>query len=398
MSNLNYEVVKAAVDQYGSQRKAAEALEVARSTVQYHLKMGEVSTDPAEKVLHRNCVVIGEDVKDVPYFWYKNEEVSVFIDRREKPRTYEDVRDELIAAMSQHAPVYDKIEYSNDRDHLLVVDPADIHIGKLSKVYETDSEYNIDIAIERVDRGISDVIAKSSAFKIEKIVFVIGNDVIHIDNIRRTTTAGTPQDTTGQWWEMFFEAKGCYVRAIERLTEIAPVHVVFCPSNHDFQSGWMLADTIYSWFRNNPNVEFGEDQRNLSMKHRKYVEYGDNLIGFTHGDTTKEKDLVTLMQHEARASWGRTKYSYLYVHHYHHKIRNTFGKDSQKLEKDHIGFTVINTARQSSPENNTYVEYVRSPSAPDGWHSRQGHVARQAVEAFVHHPDNGQIARFTSFF
>jgi hypothetical protein len=197
---------------------------------------------------------------------------------------------------------------------------------------------------------------------------------------------------------MFIEAKKCYVRAIERLTAVAPVHVVFCPSNHDYQSGWMLADTIFSWFRNNPNVEFGDRQLNLSIAPRKYIEYGDNLIGFTHGDTAKEKDLVTLMQHEARASWGRTKHSYLYVHHFHHKIRSVYGNDSQKLEKDLIGFTVINTARPVNSENNTYVEYVRSPSAPDSWHSRQGHVARQAVEAFIHHPEHGQVARFTSFF
>jgi hypothetical protein len=44
------------------------------------------------------------------------------------------------------------------------------------------------------------------------------------------------------------------------------------------------------------------------------------------------------------------------------------------------------------------IEYVRSPSAPDGWHDRNGYVNRQAVECFIYHPTLGQRARFTEWF
>jgi hypothetical protein len=42
------------------------------------------------------------------------------------------------------------------------------------------------------------------------------------------------------------------------------------------------------------------------------------------------------------------------------------------------------------------AEYLRSPSASDSWHDRNGYVgAKKAIEAFIHSFDNGQVARIT---
>jgi hypothetical protein len=48
--------------------------------------------------------------------------------------------------------------------------------------------------------------------------------------------------------------------------------------------------------------------------------------------------------------------------------------------------------------DNIQLEVVRSPSPPDGWHDRNGYVNMQAVEAFIHHPFEGQILRKTEWF
>lgn len=355
--------------------------------------------DSPENVLVRNCQENAIPVEDASYYWYKNDEVSVFIDRREKGLSYEQIRDSLIIEMQKYAPKYTPISYSRSDGNLLVIDPADVHIGKLSLPAETGKEYNSDIAVSRVEEGVLSLMKPASVFGISKIIFVIGNDILHTDNTKRTTTGGTPQDTDGQWWSNFLKAKLCYIRAIELLTQMAPVEVIFCPSNHDFQSGWMLADTIASWFHNNPNVTFGNNNENVSIRSRKYVVFHDNLIGFAHGDGIKEKDVAITMQYEARELWGKTKFGYLYLHHFHHKIRNVHGLDAQKLEKDHPGLTAINTGKPIVAKDNVYVEYVRSPSPADAWHAKQGYVNnKQAVEAFVHHPTEGQIARFTAHF
>jgi len=108
---------------------------------------------------------------------------------------------------------------------------------------------------------------------------IIGNDILHIDTPRRTTTSGTPQDTDGMWYENFLNAKKLYVDVIESLLTVSDVHVTYNPSNHDYTNGFFLADVISSWFRKCENVTF-----DVSIKHRKYFSYGQNLIGTTHGD------------------------------------------------------------------------------------------------------------------
>lgn len=394
MSSQQYKEAYDAYALHGSYTKAGEALGIDRATVKNRIK--KYYSDPNESLLHKSCDETRTPVDDVSCYWVKTDGVSMLV-RRSNEFDYEQVRDKLIEEMKNHVPSYEKLEYTLG-SNLLIIDPADVHVGKLSRSYETGEEYNIQTAVNRMNEGVNGLIEKAKPFGVKKVIFVVGNDILHIDRPNRTTTGGTAQDTDGQWWEMFLAAKKAYVAAIERASTLAPVHVIFCPSNHDFASGWMLADTLSSWFRENPNVTFGDDQRSVSISHRKYVVFGNNLIGFTHGDGAKESDLQQLMQYEARAAWGNTKYSYMYTHHFHHKSRKTYGLNANKLEKDHTGITTIDSGLDINPENNVYVETIRSPSPADAWHDRNGYKNRQAIEAFLHDPEVGQIARFTQFF
>ena len=157
---------------------------------------------------------------------------------------------------------------------LLVVDPADIHIGKLASSFETGEDYNNQIAVNRVKEGVDGILRKSSGFNIDQIVLVVGNDILHIDTPRRTTTSGTPQDTDGMWYENFLIAKKLYIDVIDQLMKVADVHIMYNPSNHDYTNGFFLADAIKSWYKDCENVSF-----DVSISHRKYYQYGNSLIG-----------------------------------------------------------------------------------------------------------------------
>ena len=106
---------------------------------------------------------------------------------------------------------------------------------------------------------------------------MIGNDILHIDHPHRKTTANTPQDTDGMWHEAFQHAREVYVQILETLRVMYDVRVVFNPSNHDYMSGYFLADTLKSWFRNANNIKF-----DCSINHRKYLTYGNSLIATSH--------------------------------------------------------------------------------------------------------------------
>jgi hypothetical protein len=320
------------------------------------------------KALATECDAVGLPLENVSNYWHKGKQFSIHV-KGEKSLSYEELRDEIVDSMNSHSPSYQTIIRSNIIDgHLLVVDPADIHIGKLASSFESGEDYNSQIAIRRVIEGVKGIIQKASGFNIDKVLFIGGNDILHIDTPKRTTTSGTPQDTDGMWYESFLIAKQLYVDVIELLIQIADVHFVYNPSNHDYTNGFFLADVIQSWFRLSENITF-----DCSIAHRKYYQYGLNLIGTTHGDGAKPMDLPLLMAQESPKEWSETKHRYVYSHHLHHKV-----------SKDYIGVT---------------VESLRSPSGTDSWHHRNGYQhATKAVEGFIHHKNFGQVARLSHIF
>ena len=281
---------------------------------------------------------------------------------------YLKLKDVIIKEMKTHAPKFTKLKRDKLSDeHLLVIDPADVHIGKLATSFECGEDYNNQIAVQRVLEGVDGILQKSNGFNIDKILFIGGNDILHIDTPDRKTTSGTPQDTDGMWYNNFLIAKKLYIEVLEKLIGIADVHFTFNPSNHDYTNGFFLADVIQTYFKDCKNITF-----DCSIAHRKYYTYHTNLIGTTHGDGAKPQDLPLLMAQESN-EWSATKHRYIYTHHIHHKT-----------SKDFVGVC---------------VESLRSPSGTDSWHHRKGYEhAPKAVEGFLHSKVNGQVARLTHIF
>jgi hypothetical protein len=317
--------------------------------------------------LLEHCKETGVDFNGVKSYWHKSKMFSMNVIPDKVNIT--DLKDALIEEMQDYSPVYPEIKREKIKDaHLLVIDPADIHIGKLASAFETGEEYDNQIAVKRVKEGVQGILNKTLGFNVDKILFIIGNDILHIDSPNRITTSGTPQDTDGMWYDNFLTAKQLYVEVIEMLLTIADVHVQYDPSNHDYINGFFLADSIKTWFRNSKNITF-----NTSIAHRKYFAYGKNLIGTTHGDGAKEADLPLLMAQESATNWAVCNHRYVYTHHIHHKKSKDYGS--------------------------VCVESLRSPSGTDSWHHRNGYQhSPKAVEAFIHHPEQGQVARITHLF
>jgi len=320
--------------------------------------------------LAKHCEERGIDINGVSLYWDKTKDYSVAVRLDKNQVTYENLRDEIIEKMDAHSPKYPNIERDFLVDgHLLVVDPADVHIGKLATAFESGEDYNSHIAVKRVHEGVEGILQKVKGFNIDQIMLVIGNDILHVDSPKNTTTSGTSQDVCQMWYDNFLMAKQLYVEVIEKLTSVADVHVVFNPSNHDYTNGFFLADAFKSLFRHSTNITF-----DCSIAHRKYYRYFENLIGTSHGDGAKQADLGLLMATEAKKEWGDTKHRYFYTHHVHHKT-----------SKDMIGLT---------------IESLRSPSGNDSWHHRNGYGVGgvKAIEGFLHSKEHGQICRITHIF
>jgi hypothetical protein len=319
------------------------------------------------KALTEDCEKNGVPIEDVKHYWHKSKHISMFV--KNKDKSYFEIRDGVIDEMKKYSPKYKVVKYiKNKEGHLLVIDPADMHIGKLCSSIETGENYNEQIAVQRIREGVDGILNKVQGFHIDKILLVIGNDILHVDTPKSTTTSGTFQDSSIMWYDAFTMAKKIYIETIEKLMQIAPVHVQYDPSNHDYTNGFFLADTINSWFSKCDNVTF-----NVTPAHRKYFKYHSNLIGTTHGDGAKINDLPLLMAQEACTEWATSKHRYFFTHHIHHKSSKDIGS--------------------------VCVESLRSASGTDSWHHRNGYqFSPQAIEGYLMSKEHGQVCRISHIF
>jgi len=342
------------------------------NSARFRLKQDEIEVLMQYRGIKDATDEAGVNDTDVKHGWLKTKQASLFFKnpnfKAEELNAIQRIKDECISEVKKYAPKYHAIETIKSEDtHLLVIDIADLHIGKLATAFETGEDYNSQIAVKRAKDGLQGILNKAKGFNIDKVLFVAGNDILHTDNTKRSTTAGTPQDTDGMWYDNFLMAKNLYIELLEKLISFADVEVVYNPSNHDLTHGFFLMQLIEAHFANS-TINF-----NVNLLHRKAFKYGNNLIGTTHGDGAKTEHLPLLLATEFPILWSETKHRYIYSHHVHHKT-----------SKDFIGCT---------------FETLRSPSGSDSWHHKNGYTGvPKAVEGYVHHKEFGQIARLTHIF
>jgi hypothetical protein len=294
--------------------------------------------------------------------------------KKPEPQEEVDFKVALLKDIQEYVPKFPKIKREFQEDgHLLVIDIADLHINKYATAELTGAEYNSKLAVERAILGTKGLLQKSSGFNIDKIIFVIGNDVLNTDNLTHSTTKQTPQDTDVSWYEAFMIAKRCYVECIELCLSVADVDVIHCPSNHDFMSGCFLAEVVSTYFKDCKNITF-----DISPSYRKCYRYFNNMINLEHGDKGKAMDLPLIYAQSNPKMWYETKFRYGYLHHWHHQDKKQF-----QSSKDYVGVNIT---------------YLRSPSSADIWHADNGFLNMVAVEGFIHSKEHGRVSHLTHYF
>ena len=256
------------------------------------------------------------------------------------------------------------------KTHLLEISIPDLHVGKMSWDKETGEDYDIEIACKRYREAVMSLATRTDAAFIERILLPIGNDLLNVDNKMNTTTAGTPQSSDSRFGKIFRTVKNLMVETIDALSAIAPVDVLIVPGNHDEATMFTLGELLDVWYKDSIQVKIYN-----SPKLRKYYEYGQNMIMFTHGDKEKHAELGQIAAHEEAQMWGRTKYREVHLGHYHRSktISYTTGDE-------YPGFK---------------IRILPSLCGSDAWHYAQGYMSAKAAKAFVWQKDQGLITEHT---
>ena len=202
---------------------------------------------------------------------------------------------------------------SSDRDYAVVISPTDLHYGKAGWKLEVGEAYDFDEARERLLEKTSQLVERLPS-QPEKIFVTAGSDWFHVDNDLGTTTKGTGQDMAGSPAQILMQGCQLAQEHIDSLRAVAPVEIVFMGGNHDRHSSLMLMMYLDAYYKHADDVNVI-----VSPHIRQYVNYGNNLMGFTHGDGKVMNKLHSLMAHEARRDWGSTQNHMWFHGHLHHQ-------------------------------------------------------------------------------
>lgn len=283
--------------------------------------------------------------------------------RRKAGPALAELRDALLADIRAEAPA--RVHGSRTLNaapaerHMLEVSAFDLHFGKLSWREEAGEDYDIGIARQCFETAIQDLVWKARGFPLQRILFPIGNDLLQADNLAGTTTGGTPQDTDSRYHKAFRAARSALSWAIDRLAEEAPVLVIVVPGNHDRLTAFHMGEVL--------DAEFSRDERvtvDNSPKLRKYVPFGVNLLGFTHGSEEKQADLPLIMAREEPEAWARAQHYEWHIGHLHKSKETRY------------------TAGDSF--NGVRVRILPSLCAADAWHYSKGYVGeRRSAEGYL---------------
>ena len=240
----------------------------------------------------------------------------------------------------------------------------DVHLGKLAWGKETGGgDYDIDIARTRYQQALNSLLSRIGHVKLRKIWLPVGQDFLHADNPRGTTTAGTPLDMDSRFVKMYVEGRTLLCWAVDRRLEVAPVDVMVVPGNHDRQTAFTLGDSLACYFRNTKHVEVDN-----APSVRKYRQHGTNMLLYTHGNAGKLKELPLLMATEQPKMFGDTRVREAHTGHLH-------GERVEEIRG---------------------VKYRVSPALcdPDAWHSEMQYTGNLlASDAYVFHATEGLVLK-----
>jgi hypothetical protein len=358
-----------AINAEGSMRKAAKKLGCAYNAVQaamarlskraakqgYSPEHGMTKAVPSPFMVKGTSTLYDEDGKA------KLQWVKTTLDGSK----VEEMLREMVVAMTEDvkgkAPSVPAPKHT-EADLLAVYPLGDPHFGMYAWAAEAGDDFDTDIA-ERVTCSAIDRLIDSAPAAETAIILPLG-DLIHADSsTNRTPNSGASLDVDTRWARVMQIGLRALIYSIKQaLRKHKNVVVRVVKGNHDPHASLAIALALDAYFHAEPRIEV-----DLSPAAHWYFRFGKVLIGSTHGDTTKEKDLLGVMASDRPKEWGDTQHRYWYCGHIHHVV-----------QREYPG---------------VIVEYFRTLAPKDAWHAGQGYRSGRDMCLIVMHKQYGEIER-----
>jgi hypothetical protein len=191
--------------------------------------------------------------------------------------------------------------------------------------------------------------------------------LLHSDGYDPVTSRSKNQlDVDGRWPKVLRAAVDLIIYTVDlALKRHAHVLLRILPGNHDEESAIAVALALSLYYSANPRVSVDDDPSRFW-----WWSWGTTLLGATHGDKAKMKDLPLIMAARNPEAWGRAKHRHIMTGHIHTQT----------------GIEVSGVT----------VESFRTPTPPDAWHSQMGYGAGRSLTAITLHKTDGELGRVRS--
>lgn len=358
-----------AVDKYGSQRKAADALGINRRSVERALKNVKAAAakkgySPEHDMTH--IVPEGFGVKGVSGYYDKDgnlrgQWVKSAVDVETQKKLAKEFIEELAESVrGKHRPT--KGPDNLPKDLLSLYGLGDAHIGMYAWADECGDDFDSEIAKRDIQAAIDYLIKAQPASEVGLLLNV--GDFIHMDNRSNVTPAhGNLLDVDTRYARVIriaaFTLKYCIDQLLKKHKKVI---VINAQGNHDQDSAHWFSLCLDMYYEREPRVEI-----NCSPDNFYYHEFGNVLIGATHGDKVKQEQLASIMASHKPEEWGRTKHRYFFTGHIHHK---------QQIEL-----------------RGCIAESLNTLAARDSFHSSRGYLSKREMQAITYHKEYGEIGR-----
>jgi predicted phosphodiesterase len=248
---------------------------------------------------------------------------------------------------------------------------TDHHFGKIPFSYKEEDWTLANAKREYLD-AVEYHISKAPK-EVSTLILPIGNDLLHINSNTGTTKKGTAMEYSTNYHRLYAFVRDVVAGSVLSLSERFKIKVVIVPGNHDEDACYRLGDYLEGLFEGSQRVTVDNTGHD-----RKYVEWGNTLLMFTHGEKVNIQKLHDSFSSDVPERNGRCKYRYAHIGHLHKNMKSETWR--KNIKDEYLG---------------TEVEICPSLSPTDNWHDDNMYVGNQRrTKAFLYSETRGKVAEW----
>jgi hypothetical protein len=395
---IDTETLQRAVELYrahgNSERAAAKASGLARSTFQGHLKAaaargmlldhpaampgfrisrvnegpngksveqkpdrGEAFALPAGHVIKGVSALVDEDGREVVK-WIKTSQ-----DAEQRDAAMRAAVEALKAEVPRVEPV--AAPFGGNANLLNQYTVTDLHFGMLSWAEETGSDYDLKIAEQLLLDWFAAAIAQSPRAG-TAVLCQLGDLLHHDSHLSVTPTHAHVLDADSRLQKIIRVVIRTMRRIVQMLLEKHQhVHVIMADANHDPAGGAWLREMFAAFYENEPRISVDSSASTFYV-----YEFGQTSLFYHHGHKRKINSIDGVFAGKFREIFGRTKFSYAHLGHLH----------SDELK---------------SAPTTIKVERHETLAAPDAFAANGGWLSGRSAKVITYSKQFGEVGRIT---